>query len=461
MNTRGYLGALGLVLTTACSGSAGNCTVVDNADGTATISCPDGTKAIVHGGQNGAAGDAGANGESELVRLVPEPPGKNCTYGGTAIETGIDTNGDGVLEDSEVTSTSYVCAGAGSTVGSTIEGTYYIHNSFDVALLAGVTTITGDLDIDAPGLTGVSLPQLTSVGGMVYVTDSSSLVTLDLSALTAGDIQLGALNGTGGIDALTTLKLPVLAGALNNFVVSGAYVLTTLSAPLVTSAAYFGIVGDIALTSISCPALTTAQTFDLETLPALTTASFPKLTSVTNFTISNTALPTLSLLAGLTTFQDGTVSQNASLTSISDLSGVTGTIDGLQVQYNPLLANSTGLGGITAVTSEIAFTDCAALTDLTGLTNLTTVGGSFTASEDAAMTNVGAPALTTVGYLDVDTNAALVTLDLGNLTTVTTEFIVVDNSALKQCLADALLAQLTTVPTMAYSSGNTGTGVCP
>ena len=49
---------------------------------------------------------------SELVKTAAEAPGPNCTYGGAAIETGTDDNGDGKLEDSEIDKTSYVCNGA-------------------------------------------------------------------------------------------------------------------------------------------------------------------------------------------------------------------------------------------------------------------------------------------------------------------------------------------------------------
>jgi hypothetical protein len=447
------------ILVAACSSADNNCTVVDNGDGTATIACPDGTKTTIHSGQNGPAGDAGESGKSTLVRLDPEPAGKNCTYGGTAIKTGVDTNGDGVLEDNEVTSTSYVCAGAGSTVGTTIEGTYYIHNSFDVALLAGVTSITGDLNIDAPGLTGVSLPALTNVGGTVTVSNSDALVTLDLSALTHGDIQLGTIY-QGGVTALTTLKLGALTGALNNFVIVEANALTTLNVPLVSSVAYMSVSGAV-LASISLSALTSAETLNLDTLPALTNASFPKLTTVSNFTINDTALATLSLLSGLTTFADGMITNNASLTSISALAGVTGTIDDLSIQSNPLLASLAGLGGITAITNGITVTQCAAVTSFAGLAKVTTIGQYLGASNDAALTTIGAPALTTVGDLEIDSDASLTALDLDKVTTVSNIFTVADNPLLKQCLADTLLAQLTSAPAYTQTVNNDGVGTCP
>jgi hypothetical protein len=49
---------------------------------------------------------------SELVRTDPEPPGPNCSNGGTAIHEGVDDDGDGVLDDAEIEGTNYVCNGA-------------------------------------------------------------------------------------------------------------------------------------------------------------------------------------------------------------------------------------------------------------------------------------------------------------------------------------------------------------
>ncbi|HYH96714.1 MAG TPA: hypothetical protein VD972_12125 [Hyalangium sp.] len=59
---------------------------------------------------NGAAGTPGAPGAQALVRLDPEPPGANCAQGGTVVRSGLDTNGNGTLEASEVAQTRYVCS---------------------------------------------------------------------------------------------------------------------------------------------------------------------------------------------------------------------------------------------------------------------------------------------------------------------------------------------------------------
>jgi alpha-tubulin suppressor-like RCC1 family protein len=64
-------------------------------------------------GNDGSNGTDGANGDQPLVRTSVEPSGENCLEGGTKIETGMDENGNGELDDAEVDSTltQYVCHG--------------------------------------------------------------------------------------------------------------------------------------------------------------------------------------------------------------------------------------------------------------------------------------------------------------------------------------------------------------
>lgn len=44
-----------------------------------------------------------------LVRTIAEPPGVNCALGGWRVQAGVDDNGNGVLESTEVDSTAYAC----------------------------------------------------------------------------------------------------------------------------------------------------------------------------------------------------------------------------------------------------------------------------------------------------------------------------------------------------------------
>jgi hypothetical protein len=65
-------------------------------------------------GEPGAPGGAGASG---LVHASTEPAGANCPFGGTRIDVGVDSNGNGALDPTEVspTATSYVCNGKGQS----------------------------------------------------------------------------------------------------------------------------------------------------------------------------------------------------------------------------------------------------------------------------------------------------------------------------------------------------------
>lgn len=63
-------------------------------------------------GTDGTDGANGSDGTGMLLTIVTEPAGAHCTYGGSAVQAGVDDNANGVLDAGEVDSTSYVCAGA-------------------------------------------------------------------------------------------------------------------------------------------------------------------------------------------------------------------------------------------------------------------------------------------------------------------------------------------------------------
>ncbi|MEM6532944.1 MAG: hypothetical protein AAF654_09980 [Myxococcota bacterium] len=60
-------------------------------------------------GDDGSDGANGSNGTDATVALFDEPVGSNCTFGGTRIEVGIDSNRSGALDPDEVTGTTYAC----------------------------------------------------------------------------------------------------------------------------------------------------------------------------------------------------------------------------------------------------------------------------------------------------------------------------------------------------------------
>jgi hypothetical protein len=61
---------------------------------------------------NGPDGANGEDGSSALVRQADESAGTNCAHGGVRIESGLDDDDDGSLDDMEVEHTSYACNGA-------------------------------------------------------------------------------------------------------------------------------------------------------------------------------------------------------------------------------------------------------------------------------------------------------------------------------------------------------------
>lgn len=69
-------------------------------------------------GLNGTNGSNGTDGLNTLLAIAIEPAGLNCRYGGPKTEAGLDTNANGLLGVIEVTTTSYVCNGINGTIGS-------------------------------------------------------------------------------------------------------------------------------------------------------------------------------------------------------------------------------------------------------------------------------------------------------------------------------------------------------
>ena len=58
-------------------------------------------------------GDPGTDGSQALIKTSEIEPGdSHCPHGGQFIETGRDTNANGLLDQEEVETTSYVCNGS-------------------------------------------------------------------------------------------------------------------------------------------------------------------------------------------------------------------------------------------------------------------------------------------------------------------------------------------------------------
>ena len=112
-------GAPGALLGFADEPAGGNCPVGgtridagrdDDGDGRLDPDEVDTTTYVCDGG-DGTDGSDGTDGTDVLIDVTPEPPGAHCPAGGHRVDTGVDDDGDGVLDPAEVSSTAYVCDG--------------------------------------------------------------------------------------------------------------------------------------------------------------------------------------------------------------------------------------------------------------------------------------------------------------------------------------------------------------
>ena len=69
-------------------------------------------------GADGQDGTNGTDGNHAAVNVTAEPPGANCADGGSRIEGGVDSNGNGYLDAAEVLSTWFACDGPTGSDGS-------------------------------------------------------------------------------------------------------------------------------------------------------------------------------------------------------------------------------------------------------------------------------------------------------------------------------------------------------
>jgi len=75
------------------------------------IGCEGDQGAVGPNGADGADGTDGLSGLNSLVNITNEPSGDSCENGGIKVEVGIDNNANGILDSNEILSTSYICNG--------------------------------------------------------------------------------------------------------------------------------------------------------------------------------------------------------------------------------------------------------------------------------------------------------------------------------------------------------------
>jgi hypothetical protein len=314
-----------------------------------------------------------------LVRVDQESPGANCQYGGLGVSTGLDNDHNGVLSDSEITSTQYVCNG-GVTVrcpsGANVhDGAVVIHSASDFAQLAGITCIDGDLII--AGITGEipDLNDLQTVTGEVVVAGNADLTTLD------------------GFTALREVG--------QSYLVQGNDLLDDISsiADLDRVLSVF-LVGNNAMHDLS-------GLSSLNTLPmSLTVANNPALTSLHG-------------LENVFTTKSWLIARgNRSLTDLSALQSLR-SAGALELSSNATLA-SLELPNLEKVDVRLLVNQNPAMTSIS-LPKLVTLADGLVFNGNTQLVSLSMPALLTTGIITIENDTSLTTIDAHNLAYVTVD----------------------------------------
>ena len=143
-------------------------------------------------GDNGLAGTNGNNGLNALIKTTVEPAGVNCSNGGTKIEVGLDSNSNGLLENSEinVAQTKYVCNGAQGVAGPQgIQGPASNSIGANAAFSDAITTYNGDISICGT---------YTSIA----VSDNGKFIILGCQSHTGIDNSGNNINSAGKVSVL-------------------------------------------------------------------------------------------------------------------------------------------------------------------------------------------------------------------------------------------------------------------
>jgi len=182
-------------------------------------------------GQNGVAGEVGASGLTTLVSNSVEPIGGDCANGGIKQEKGLDSNQDGTLQPTEVTSTNFICNGISGEQGIAGLTTLFLSSAEiagDNCVNGGVKQESG-LDINEDGTlqpTEVTSTSFICDGtpGAQGIAGNNGLTTLFISsAENAGDNCInGGVKQESGIDNNEDGSLQLAEVTTTNFLCNGA-----------------------------------------------------------------------------------------------------------------------------------------------------------------------------------------------------------------------------------------------
>lgn len=105
----------------------------------------------------------GQNSINSLVKTTSEAAGTNCTSGGIRLNTGLDLNSNGSLDSSEITSTSYVCNGSTGTTTTSDTNVCTVSKKIgpSIAFTCDGTTSRSQIEYYPIGSCGTGIPLKT------------------------------------------------------------------------------------------------------------------------------------------------------------------------------------------------------------------------------------------------------------------------------------------------------------
>jgi hypothetical protein len=153
-------------------------------------------------GKRGEDGTDGSNGKNSLIDFVAEPAGANCVNGGYKVLSGIDQNGNGTLDASEVQVTKYLCNGENGSGGSGSNGKNslisFVTEGAGANCAKGGYKVTSGVDANGNNVLDASEVQNTAYicNGNEGLTSLSSVVAEPTSA----NCPNGGFKVTTGLD---------------------------------------------------------------------------------------------------------------------------------------------------------------------------------------------------------------------------------------------------------------------
>ena len=173
----------------------------------------------------GSSGTDGDSGNQSLIKTTVEAAGDNCTNGGIKIESGIDANGDGTLDDDEVNTsqTKYLCNGTDGTDGTDgedgINGSGSGVSSLDGTIPSNVVHLTSGNTYTVPsGFIGeishsfktndYRFEQASSYGNLIKINDAIYNTGMSYPDQSNNPFSHSAINGSVWVNEGSTLKIP-------------------------------------------------------------------------------------------------------------------------------------------------------------------------------------------------------------------------------------------------------------